>query len=185
MSVTCGQVVERALRRIGVVAAGEPLSASDLAAGIDALQEMVDSFRGSLFGRLRDVLATDDLTAKVFDRVIGNDSGGITVTLPTTQDGEAIRDGAVIEVRDLYTTVSTNYRWSADTARWQPLTALTAATPLPLGANFVGSVVAMLAVRLASDFNEQIRPEVADDARKGSRAIARAGDSRDDWEWEI
>lgn len=181
MPVTCGQIVERALRRLGVLAAGEAVSAGDLAVGLEALQEIMDGWRAGLFGRLRDVLATDDITAVSFDRIIGNDAGGITVTLPTTQDGEAICDGAVVEVRDLFTTVSTNYRWNADTARWVVTNGLTASSALPLADRFAGAVVAVLAVRLGDEFGAQPSPMVVADAGRGSRAIARAGDSREDW----
>lgn len=182
MPVTCRKVIERALGRLGVAAAGEEIAASDELLGVDALQEIIDGMRSGLFGRLRDVLATDNLTAKAFDRVIGNKVAGITVTLPTTEDGEAIHNGSVIEVRDLYTTVSLNYRWNGDTQRWAPLTALTASSDLPVGDNFVGAIVALLAMRLAGDFQRPVTPEIMRDAAAGSRAIARSKDRRQDWD---
>lgn len=45
MYQTTSEVVLRALRRIGVVAADEPASADQAASGIDALNEIAQSFR--------------------------------------------------------------------------------------------------------------------------------------------
>lgn len=182
MPIKCSKVIERALRRIGVLAANEDVSSSDEALGLEALQEIIDSMRSGLFGRLRDVLATDNLTAKVFDRVVGNKVSGIAVTLPTTEEDEVIRNGSVIEVRDLFTSVSLNYRWNGDTQRWVALTGLTASSDLPIGDNFVGAIVALLAVRLSDDFGEQVSPQIMRDASAGARAIARSKDRRQDWD---
>jgi hypothetical protein len=182
MTVTCGQIVERALRRLVVVGAGEALSAGDLSVGMEALQEIIDGMRVGLFGRLRDVLGTDDMTAEAFDRVIANKAGGIVVTLPVTPDGEPVRDGSVVEVRDLLTTVTANWRYSADTARWERIDGLTAASAFPIGESYVGAIVARLALRLAPDFGTEAPSEVYRDAMVGARALARAGDSRKDWE---
>ena len=182
MPVTCRDVVARSLRRLGIVAAGEEVAGVDEVVGIEALQEIIDGMRSGLFGRLADVLATSNLTANVFDRVIGNEVAGITVTLPTTYEEDAIRNGSVIEVRDLFTTVYLNYRWNGDTQRWAALTALTPSTDLPVGDNFVGAIVALLATRLAGEFGVPVTMEIMRDAASGARAIARSKDRRQDWD---
>jgi len=180
MTVSCGQIVERALRRLGVLGADDDVSATDMSVGMTALQEIVDSMRGGLFGRLRDVSATESMTAAVFDRVIGSTSG-VTVSLPTSDNDEPIRDGAVVEVRNLSSVVSLNYRWNADTARWVLINGFSPTDALPIGANYHGAIVARLAMRLAGDFGEQVTAEIYRDAMAGARALAFANDSRDDW----
>jgi hypothetical protein len=182
MPVTCGKVIERALRRLGVLAAGEVVTGSDEQVGIEALQEIIDGMRSGLFGRMQDLLSDSDMTAKAFDRIISTNLTGITVTFPTQDEsGDPLRDGDVVEIRDLYSDVVFNYRWNADVARWVAVTGITPADDLPIGDKFTGAAVALLATRLAGEFGVPVSLEIMRDASAGARAIARSKDRRQDW----
>ena len=183
MPVTCRKVIERSLRRLGVVAAGEEVAGGDEVVGMEALQEIIDSMRAGLFGRMQDLLSDSDMTAKAFDRIVSTNISGITVTFPTKDEsGDPLRDGDVVEIRDLYSDVVFNYRWNADVARWVAVSGLDPADDFPIGDKFVSAAVALLATRLAGEFGQPVTMEIMRDAAAGARAIARATDRRQDWD---
>lgn len=62
---TTSEIILRALRRIGVVASDEPATADQAAAGLDALNEICQSFR--LHGVMFDMPILGDATPMPFD----------------------------------------------------------------------------------------------------------------------
>jgi hypothetical protein len=160
-----GEIVRRAMGRLGLIDANEAIQAADLSVCVVAVQEMIDSMRAGAFGVLVDVFSQESLTAETMTRVIGSNIAGITVTLPNTApDNAPLRDGDMIEVRDLFTTISTEYRYSTETARWEPLLIMSESTVFPLGQKNEGGFIAALAVRISDDFGVQPSPLVVRDA---------------------
>jgi hypothetical protein len=81
---TCRQIVTTALRKLRVVGEGNPAPvAYDAQSGLEILKGWyLSAVNGGLFGRMTEVVATSDYTAKEFERIRKDDV--LTVTLPTT-----------------------------------------------------------------------------------------------------
>lgn len=76
-------IIKRALRKINVLGGGKQPSADQAADCMQSLQSVVVEMIGAgSLGRLNDVLATSDYTAREWDRIQA--SHGVTVTLPLT-----------------------------------------------------------------------------------------------------
>lgn len=174
-------VVTRALRRIAVLPANVAPSASDLDLGMTCLSDIMGEIRRGMGNFLHDVFAKAAVTAEEMQRVIKDNPLGFVVTLPSRNlDEQPIRDGAVIEIRDLNTTVVANWRWNADTARWVSVVATDPNADLAIDDKHVHGLTAALALRLCDDFQVQPSPMIASDARRFWRAIYRRGDSYKD-----
>lgn len=90
MSVTCRDIVRRALRKLSRVAAGQDVAGDDLVDGLETLQALYLEFVGlGVFGRMWDVVATADFTVLPQMRVLSNNESGIAVTLPQIIDPNA------------------------------------------------------------------------------------------------
>lgn len=91
MTVTCRDIVRRALRKLSRVAAGQEPDANDMADAMETLQAWYLELVGlGLFGKLYDVTVTGPtFTAYPQMRVIANDEDGVVVTLPTLIDPSA------------------------------------------------------------------------------------------------
>lgn len=92
MSTTAGDLVRGALRLIGCIASGEAVEASEASEGLEALNEMLSSWRGeSLFAYQR-LEETFTLTPGVANYTIGP-SGTFNTTRPDDVLSAFVRDG--------------------------------------------------------------------------------------------
>jgi hypothetical protein len=76
-------IIKGAMKKIHALASGAEPTAAESADGMTALQSLIVELigQGSL-GRLRDVLATSDYTARENERIRAGT--GVTITIPTT-----------------------------------------------------------------------------------------------------
>lgn len=197
-------IIKKAMRKLHVLASGAQPTSAQAADGMDALQSMIVELigQGSL-GRLQDVLATADYTAREFDRIrcdglklvtedgtiITDESGNpifstsITVTLPWVitpnmysgcdygwrgyygsflccNKPRPPRDRAPVVVIDQ---TGKNYTsmYSAYLGKWILLNNLEQQGDFPLANYLEDGFAAMLAERIADDYDAALGPNTA------------------------
>lgn len=178
-------IIKRALKKIHALPAGIEPTAVQAAEGMTALQSMIVELIGmGSLGRLNDVLATSDYTARENERVRA--SVGVTVTIPDTitaalepcwagifgggydygfrswpvsgNGDRPPRDKACIVVVNS-DNEETDYVYSAYKGEWVEVQALTQQGAFPFAANQENGFAALLAERLADDYDVQVGPE--------------------------
>lgn len=149
--VTCRDTIQTALQMARVVALGEEPSASELDAGMTALQGMFERWiAAGMFGRLTDRYETTDVEADERDRLWVSDGTGETVpamTLPTTVDDRKPRDLTIIERFNGNRSVSL---WDRD--QWVELLDLTPESLTPLAGRGRTGIAACLAMEFVEMF---------------------------------
>jgi len=82
---TSRQVINGALRKIGVLGAGREARTNDAQDALEALRDTYQWLISSgAFGRLRDVVPQSNYTACGNERIFRNESNVTTITLPET-----------------------------------------------------------------------------------------------------
>jgi hypothetical protein len=180
-------IIKRAMKKIHVLASGTEPTSAQAADGMAALQSLIVELigQGSL-GRLYDVLATSDLTAYEGMRV--HASAGVVVTLPTIITGpppsswpyagdvpgagcgwdygfgglysgypRPPRDRAVIVV--ITNGVPVYNVWRTYTNAWVVINSLTQQGAFPFADYLEDGFAAMLAERIAEDYDQEIGPQ--------------------------
>lgn len=164
MSATAQQIVERAVRRLGLVDPTDSVSGADLDHGLAALNELIASWEA-------DGLATANrtLTAAISD-------GSVTVAVVTADlaagmfvAGTGIPSGTVIESIDSDNQITLSQAATAS----NDAAALTF-TAIPFGAELEAGVVALLAVRLAEEYGKTPGPVLLRDAERGEERLRAA-----------
>lgn len=156
MSVTCRDIIARALRKARVYAAGEVPSSDDMKDGLDELMNLYEQWGSNgMFGRLADVYTNANYEAAPNERVTVT-SGGI-VTIPTTvnEDGSDYPpfDMAFVEVVD--TVAATVSRYIYSNGAWVSIISLSLDDPAPLAGRGRGGLSACLAVAYAEEFGKE------------------------------
>jgi hypothetical protein len=187
-------IIKRAMKKLHVLAAGTNPSSAQAADGMDALQSLYVELigQGSL-GRLHDVLATANYTAKENERIQA--AHGITITLPlviTPTDcsyssnysawygwpfdkPRPVRDRAcVIVVQDGAATYSV---FRASTDSWVTINGLTQQGSFPFTDTLVDGFAALLAERLADNYSTVAGPSTQQAARACRWMLAGKPDS--------
>jgi hypothetical protein len=182
-------IIKRAMKKLHVLASGTNPTSAQAADGMDALQSLYVELigQGSL-GRLNDVLATSDYTAKEFDRIQA--STGITVTLPliitppmcspggnlpydygfrawdTTLAGAANRPprdrAPVLVIQD---NVETAHVYRSQTNEWVTINDLAQTDLFPFADTLKDGFAALLAERIADDYSTVAGPSTQQAAR--------------------
>lgn len=173
-------IIKRAMKKIHVLASGSNPTSAQAADGMSALQSLIVELigQGSL-GRLNDVLATSNYTAYEYDRVLK--SVGVTVTLPTTITSERCDDvppyygysgstyprppydrAPIVEVSS--TGVSIYHVWCAYKNAWVTINSLTQQGSFPFADYLEDGFAAMLAERIADDFDQEVGIQTAKQA---------------------
>lgn len=175
-------IIKRAMKKIHVLASGAEPTSPQAADGMAALQSLIVELigQGSL-GRLHDVLATSDYTARENERV--RKSAGVTVTIPTTITPELEpcggsydygfraysvsgsgnrppRDRACIVVIDS-TGTETDYIYNAYKGAWAEVQDLGEQDAFPFAAYLEDGFAALLAERLADDYDQEVGKQTA------------------------
>jgi hypothetical protein len=187
---TCRVLTKRSLRMLGVLASGEDADASDASDALEALQSMLLSLPGMWW---TDVETDEDYTAEENERIRVNSNSAVTVTIPVVvgseekvltccgqtilkcegYDDRAPKDGARVQVTDTNSNAALTYYYCADVAAWMPVESLTLNSEVPLNADMIDGLAAMLAVRLAPEYGVELSPVVvglAGEARTKMRA---------------
>ena len=171
--MTVNEIIQEALEQIGVLAAGETVSAVDQATCLRAFQNMIKSLPGfGLGGGLTDVVVdTSPYTPKMNERVIWTGVGSLTLNLPALlTDGTAIRNGDRVAVTSGGNTGV--FVYIAATGLWLVVNSITDDTESPLGPDCDMALTDMLAYRVARRFGVPITQEISMANDKGERMIA-------------
>ncbi len=161
MTVTCGDIITRALRKARVYDAGETPSAEDMNDGMEELQNLYEQWGSNgMFGRLSDVLTADDYDASPNERITVSDSAVVTIPMSRETDGDetAPFDTAFIEVID--TDASTVTRYLYENGAWASIGDLALADAAPLSGKGRGGLSACLALAYAEEFGGGVGPGV-------------------------
>lgn len=197
---TVRDIITRAHRLLGVVAAGESLSADDGASGLEAFLGLLDE----LLPDLLPVSVTGDYeTAGNRHLLVDGTAGALTVTLPAdpsdgmrvqvtdiaadfaTHNVTVARNGRLLEGSAANQTLATNgisktWMYRGDTGNWHLLSTLAQADTLPFPSRYDQALAAVLAVVLQGEFGAQLAPGVVTQAEAGRRALeARYADTSD------
>ena len=170
--MTVTEIIAEALEQIGVLAAGEVVSASDQATCLTSLKSMIKALPGfGIGGGLDDVVVTvSPYTPKMNERILWAGSGFLTLNLPAlTSDGLQPRNGdrvAVTSGGNTYLYVYINSK-----AVWLVVENITASTDSPLGPECNQPLADMLAYRVARKFGAPITQEIANAKDIAERAI--------------
>jgi hypothetical protein len=153
---TCRQVVTSALRKLGVVAEGQPApTAYDADNGLSVLESVyLTSVASGLFGRLTDVTISEDYTAGENERIFNITEDTLTVSYPVTiTDAKTgvVRmplDRSIIQVADVS---PTTHVYSHIVGDWIEMTNLTLDSVAPLTDQGMDGMACWLAVVLAEN----------------------------------
>lgn len=175
---TAREIVERALKRVGVLDAGENASASDLADGLTALNEMLYAWKGDGVDIAHQGFAASDtfvwfvppadMKSAVLFSLAYQGTWNASTNSPTLATGTGT-EGYLYKVSTAgSTTLDDVTSWSAnDFAIFDGRDWLKGQSSTP----YDGAVVALLGVRLAEEYGEDVGPILARDADSGWRRI--------------
>jgi hypothetical protein len=171
--MTVSEIIADALTDLGVLAAGEVVTAADEATCLRAFQNMIRSLPGfGLGGGLLDVVVdTSPYTPKMNERILWIGAGSLTLNLPSR-----LTDGATPQNGDRVAVTSGGntgvFVYIAATASWLVVNGITAATESPLGFDCDAALTDMLAYRVARRFGVPVTQEINGANDRGERMIA-------------
>lgn len=178
---TCRSVVNGALRKLGRLGAGREPRTADQTDAFAALQGMYLAWIiGGAFGRLTDVIAEADITARENQRII-RDETVVTVTLPEYVPAYSFplpygalwpavaqnnvdyanrppRDGAVIQIKDTVGGQVDTWVYDGTLREWISIELLQLDNEAPRSRNDPEGLAANLAVELGDTFGADIGP---------------------------
>lgn len=181
---TCQNIIEGALRKIGVLAAGRSANQTDLD---DVLEILKNSYRGLIssgaFGRMRDVTVfSGTYTAKPGDHVFVQTADSITLPLlvdistvyeaftdtasatsSTTQVSPP--DGAVVRVTDVNTNNTIDWLYDGQTKNWGMLYEINLLDTAPLSFRDAEGLKSWLATQIADEYGAEVPPLTLRQAR--------------------
>lgn len=181
---TCRATVNRALRKLGKLAAGREARDADATDVLESLRGLYRSLINSgTLGRGREVIPTSDYTANENERIFRNSdvTGAIEITLPelvrdtlgmpaeygsrwvppastTDADLRPPRDGAFVVISDAYSGETQEYIYDGTLCRWFLLSDLTLDDTAPLSHRDPDGLAAMLASQIADEFGGDVLP---------------------------
>lgn len=179
MVTTCHDIIKRGLRKIGALASGDDIPASEAQEALAALQSIIMECVGiGTFGRLSDVRVTADYTAREWDRIFP--TTGVTITLPTVISNRencptVYNAGAWFQLnsccgywdygfpyqtgerpprdRSVVVVVDT-FAYCAEKTGWFQISGLALETPWPLASYLEDGFAALLAERMADEYGQ-------------------------------
>jgi hypothetical protein len=173
---TCNQVIDFALRKLAVLTAGRFANAVQANNALIALRSIyAEHAAQGLYGVLKTRrITTSPYDAAPGDRVVYQGVGTLTLNLPETVEEDC--DGLRVP-RDLAVIVEAGadpktWLYDADIGEWVSIHSLTGASPAPLSLRLLNGLAAMLAVRIAPEWNVQAAPQVVADASGAKNTLA-------------
>lgn len=152
---TCREVITDAARKVGEVSEGRPAPTSYTSDNLLAILQdwYLQSVNSGMFGRLNEVLATVDYTAKEFDRVKAAD--GVTVTLPETiTHGGLARAPMDLALVVVVGTAPAYHLYDANLGAWVRLDGLTLDVEAPLSQRGRDGLASLLAAEVIEDYGQ-------------------------------
>lgn len=198
-------IIKRAMKKIHVLASGTEPTSVQAADGLVALQGLVSELiADGALGRLRDVLATSAYTACEFDRI--QSSVGVTITIPTVITPDMVSPGGyapydygfrncdvttsvnrpprdrscivVIQANNDGSFTEIDYVWCAYKGKWVTIQSMAQTDLFPFAQSLENGFAAMLAERLAEDFDQPVGPETKLQAGRCRIALSTRPDSK-------
>ncbi|WP_091742936.1 hypothetical protein [Phenylobacterium immobile] len=161
---TCRDLIDRAGRQLGVLAAGETASGDDAADLMRHLQDLIVDLPLLLDGAWDEVRLTSALAYEASDgqRIVRGAYPGAVITLPTTA-----QDGARVQIvggpdAGLYVFV-------AELAAWSRIDNLSIADESPFGRKDDAGLAALICASAAEEYGVPLGPVAA---QRAQRAIA-------------
>lgn len=156
---TCRDIVTRAMRFLGQLAAGENPSDSEADDGMVYLQSAYDRWvSSSMFGRLTDTYVTASRTAKEHENIYA--AAGVTITLPATINDCGVarqpRDLACVAVYSTDTTTRTVSIF--DQYQWVQINGLGISDTAPLSGRDAVGLAAYVATEMADEYGADLKP---------------------------
>lgn len=200
MSITVRDLIRRSLRKLALVAQGREPTAAQASDALDVLQSLYRELAAQgVFGRLHDVLVTGSTyTPRENERVVCNSDVGVTVTFPDTITASLLnslpdygfgesdygrgqrcetlprppRDGSIIWLTDIPGSFDKGYIYEGSKARWTPIDDLTLDSVAPLSGRYANGLAAILAVKMATEYNVTPPPSVMAEANLGRHMLS-------------
>lgn len=181
MAATCRDIVNGALRKLGVVRPGSGAKAGEAADALFALQSMyLEWIEGGMFGALSEVVATANAEVGENQRVL---AGGYTISFPATVtdaltgDSRSPSDLAIAIVVTAGEEPDTRI-YDANRAAWVALDGLELGDDAPLAGRGADGLSACLAKRLGEDYGQAITVQTEQSAGRFAAAISLKRTSR-------
>lgn len=151
---TCQDIIRRALRANGIVAAGKSPSGADAADALERLQSVILGLPGLLHGGFwREAAVNSAYTAREGDRCTVTAPGVVTLPTVITCDGCSRPPRDLARVQILGTAANAGlWLYSATKSAWGQADALTIEGDLPFGDEDAAGLVALLAVDIAAEY---------------------------------
>lgn len=201
---TAGDIIKRAMRLVGVLAAGETPEASEQADALSALNSMLDAWRTESLSAY--ALRTEVLTVTGAASYTIGPGGDLNTVRPVKIDGAFQRIGGIDyplqiapkasydRIADKGTSADVSdwlyyepayplgvvYLYPVPTAgavhltTWAPFAAFAASDPLALPPGYEEAITYQLAARLAAEYGRGVPPEVSAMAKAAKDDIKRA-----------
>lgn len=164
MTITCSDIIARALRMAKVVGIGDTPTASEEDEGMIVLLSIYQRLADTALATDSTRYETDDYEADEGERVYCTG----TVTLPTTIDDGNTRlphDLAAIQYQDENT--SSAWRtYVSDKGTWTRIDNLTESSTAPFADRNREGLSALVATELAGTFGKDVTPDIAMKARR-------------------
>ncbi|HEV2816710.1 MAG TPA: hypothetical protein VGW40_05765 [Allosphingosinicella sp.] len=157
-------IINKALRKIGVLGAGRTPRDQE---SDDALETFVSMLRAWItagtFGRLTEVVPTEDYTAGENERIYRQTGGVLNITLPaliTDDDGteRPPRDCSVVVIIDAFIDATEDHIYDGQRKRWYQLNQLGLTDDAPLSFRDANGLASCLALALADEYGQDVRP---------------------------
>jgi hypothetical protein len=153
--MTVTDIIAEALEQLGVLAAGETVTAQDQATCLTSFKTMVQSLPGFGIGRdlIDVVVTTSPYTPKMNERVYWNGVGSLTLNLPALVDNLPPKNGDRVAVTSGGNTGV--FVYIASKGAWLVVDGITDDTDSPLGPDCDKALADMLAFEVAPKFQVQ------------------------------
>lgn len=182
----CRGIVNGALRKCGVLAAGREARSADLEDTFEALKNLYRQLiTNGAFGRLCDVIPVSDYTAFENERIFRNSEAVVSITLPETLanweywgdwwifgrypyepvppatnainlDVRTPRDCAVISIIDKFSGLNSDFIYDGQRKVWTGISALTIDDEAPLSSRDSQGLQALLAAQIIDEYGNQL-----------------------------
>lgn len=182
----CRGIVNGALRKCGVLAAGREARSADRDDAFDALKNLYRQLiTQGTFGRLCDVIPVSDYTAFENERIFRNTEDVVSITLPETLanwvywgdwwifgrypyepvppatnainlDVRTPRDCAVIAIIDKFSGMEMHFIYDGQRKVWTGISALSLDDEAPLSSRDQQGLMALLASQIIDEYGNQL-----------------------------
>lgn len=164
-STTCQDIIDRAMRAMGAIAAGKVASGNDAADGLRSLQDTINDLPLLMDGQWVDVFLTsaDAYSAADGERIFTGGYAAV-ITLPTTYTDEHSRtlatlDCARVQIIGAGHAQEGVWAYTASKGSWARVDDLAIEDDSPFGKEDDAGLAALIAVSLAGEYGAEV-PEI-------------------------